>query len=320
MVIILTKRKLNVKKLSIFIGMIVVLLIVVILGIKSLIDEANLRKTVEYKLGEVGYSDNEIEYVKTRSEEEVNYLLNHKYNVNITKLMKEKYFIFGNLDKYLDIVSDSNDLSSVISKVNTKASMGWYKEILSTDTSKGELMLVNKFYKLDEEYVPEDLVDVSLSYAYEGKQVSKVMYESLTNMIDSAKEKGYNLVVSQGYRSYIDQADAYDSIEASSGTDYADEVAARPGHSEYQTGLSVVVKPLYSEGSNMEESDEHKWIIENAHKYGFILRYPKGKEDITGFSYDAWRLRYVGSKVARIINNEGITFDEYYEYYINYGG
>lgn len=181
-------------------------------------------------------------------------------------------------------------------------------------------MLVNKFYKLSETYVPSDLVDVSLSYAYEGKQVSKVMYDSLTNMLDAAKESGYNLVVSQGYRSYADQEEAYNDIEASSGVDYADKVAARPGHSEYQTGLSVVVKPLYTEGSDMENSPEHTWILENAYKYGFILRYTKDKENITGFSYDAWRLRYVGSNAARIIHNENITFDEYYEYYINYGG
>ena len=317
----MTKKKLNFKKLGVFIGIVVVILVVVIIGIKSLIDESNLRKTIEYKLGEVGYSDNEIEYIKTLKEDEINTLLNHKYNVNITKLMKEKYFIFANLDKYLDYINENNsNLTDIVAKVNTKASLGWYKTIADTDTSKGELMLVNKFYKLSETYVPSDLVDVSLSYAYEGKQVSKVMYDSLTNMLDAAKESGYNLVVSQGYRSYADQEEAYNDIEASSGVDYADKVAARPGHSEYQTGLSVVVKPLYTEGSDMENSPEHTWILENAHKYGFILRYPKDKENITGFSYDAWRLRYVGSNTARIIHNENITFDEYYEYYVNYGG
>ena len=317
----MTKKKLKFKKLGGFIGIVVVILVVVIIGIKSLIDESNLRKTIEYKLGEVGYSDNEIEYIKTLKEDEINTLLNHKYNVNITKLMKEKYFIFANLDKYLDYINENNsNLTDIVAKVNTKASLGWYKTIADTDTSKGELMLVNKFYKLSETYVPSDLVDVSLSYAYEGKQVSKVMYDSLTNMLDAAKESGYNLVVSQGYRSYADQEEAYNDIEASSGVDYADKVAARPGHSEYQTGLSVVVKPLYTEGSDMENSPEHTWILENAHKYGFILRYPKDKENITGFSYDAWRLRYVGSNTARIIHNENITFDEYYEYYINYGG
>jgi len=221
----------------------------------------------------------------------------------------------------LDYINENNgNLTDIVAKVNTKASLGWYKSIADTDTSKGELMLVNKFYKLSETYAPSDLVDVSLSYAYEGKQVSKMMYDSLTNMLDAAKESGYNLVVSQGYRSYADQEEAYNDIEASSGVDYADKVAARPGHSEYQTGLSVVVKPLYTEGSDMENSPEHTWILENAYKYGFILRYPKDKENITGFSYDAWRLRYVGSNAARIIHNENITFDEYYEYYINYGG
>lgn len=177
-------------------------------------------------------------------------------------------------------------------------------------------MLVNKFYKLSEDYIPDDLIDVSATYGYQGKQVSSVIYDELTNLIDAAKENGYSLIVTQGYRSYKDQLEAYDEIEGSSGQDYADEVAARAGHSEYQTGLSVVVKPLYTEGQDMESSPEHTWLVENAYKYGFILRYPKDKEGITGFSYDAWRLRYVGTNISRIIHNENITFDEYYAYYI----
>ena len=242
----------------------------------------------------------------------------NKYNVNITKLMKEKYFIFKNLDKYLDYITESSEsnLTTVVAKVNTNASMGWYKTIIDTDTSKKTSMLVNKFYKLSEDYIPDDLIDVSATYGYQGKQVSSVIYDELTNLIDAAKEKGYSLIVTQGYRSYKDQLEAYDEIESSSGQDYADEVAARAGHSEYQTGLSVVVKPLYTEGQDMENSPEHTWLLENAYKYGFILRYPKDKEGITGFSYDAWRLRYVGTNISRIIHNENITFDEYYAYYI----
>jgi D-alanyl-D-alanine carboxypeptidase len=312
------KRKLNVKKLGVFIGVILVILLVVIFGIKSLIDENNLRKTTDYKLSEIGYTANEISLIKELKKEEIDTILKHKYNVNITKLMKEKYFIFKNLDKYLDYITESSEsnLTTVVAKVNTNASMGWYKTIIDTDTSKKTSMLVNKFYKLSEDYIPDDLIDVSATYGYQGKQVSSVIYDELTNLIDAAKEKGYSLIVTQGYRSYKDQLEAYDEIESSSGQDYADEVAARAGHSEYQTGLSVVVKPLYTEGQNMESSPEHTWLIENAYKYGFILRYPKDKEGITGFSYDAWRLRYVGTNISRIIHNENITFDEYYAYYI----
>ena len=308
----MVKRRLNVKKLGVFIGIILVILLVVIFGIKSLIDENNLRKTTDYKLSEIGYTANEISLIKELKKEEIDTILKHKYNVNITKLMKEKYFIFKNLDKYLDYITESSEsnLTTVVAKVNTNASMGWYKTIIDTDTSKKTSMLVNKFYKLSEDYIPDDLIDVSATYGYQGKQVSSVIYDELTNLIDAAKEKGYSLIVTQGYRSYKDQLEAYDEIESSSGQDYADEVAARAGHSEYQTGLSVVVKPLYTEGP------EHTWLIENAYKYGFILRYPKDKEGITGFSYDAWRLRYVGTNISRIIHNENITFDEYYAYYI----
>ena len=280
----MVKRKLNVKKLGVFIGVILVILLVVIFGIKSLIDENNLRKTTDYKLSEIGYTANEISLIKELKKEEIDTILKHKYNVNITKLMKEKYFIFKNLDKYLDYITESSEsnLTTVVAKVNTNASMGWYKTIIDTDTSKKTSMLVNKFYKLSEDYIPDDLIDVSATYGYQGKQVSSVIYDELTNLIDAAKENGYSLIVTQGYRSYKDQLEAYD----------------------------------YTEGQDMESSPEHTWLIENAYKYGFILRYPKDKEGITGFSYDAWRLRYVGTNISRIIHNENITFDEYYAYYI----
>ena len=126
-----------------------VILLVVIFGIKSLIDENNLRKTTDYKLSEIGYTANEISLIKELKKEEIDTILKHKYNVNITKLMKEKYFIFKNLDKYLDYITESSEsnLTTVVAKVNTNASMGWYKTIIDTDTSKKTSMLVNKFYK-----------------------------------------------------------------------------------------------------------------------------------------------------------------------------
>ena len=119
------------------------------------------------------------------------------------------------------------------------------------------------------------------------------------------------------YRPYSMQEKLYKNAVSSMGQKQADIDTARPGHSEHQTGLTVDVSS--TKNGNMlyfDSSSSFTWMKENAYKYGFILRYPKGKEDITGFSYDAWRLRYVGSNTARIIHNENITFDEYYEYYL----
>lgn len=314
------RKKLNIKKLSIFLGVVLLIIILIILGIKSIINEKELKNSIEYKLNEVGYSTNEIDIIKNSlNNEEIFSLLNIKYNTNTIKFIKDKYFIFNNLDKYIEYSKNNDEDSSlVVAKVNTKASTGWYSTIYETDTSKNELMLVNKFYKLDETYTPE-LTSVSLTYAYEGKKVSKLIYDNLINLLENARENDYKLVVSQGYRSYSDQSEAYNDILNSSGESYADKIASRPGHSDYQTGLSVDIKPYNTLVDDPSTNPDHEWLVNNAYKYGFILRYPMDKEEITGFSYDAWRFRYVGLEAAKIIYEENITFDEYYEYYINGG-
>ncbi len=310
-----SKKKLNVKRLGIFCACILILLIVLIVFINSLIEEAKLKETIEYKLGEVGYSSGEVKVIKEElKDKEIEKVLKSKYDKNLSKLIKEKYFIFDNLDKYLDYLNDnSNETpSNVIAIVNVGANNEWYSNIKETDTTKNELMLVNKFYGLSETYEPSDLVKVSSTYGYEGKRVSEVIYDSLTNMIDSAKENGYTLLVNQGYRSYADQLEAYTDIEDVNGTEAADERAARAGHSEYQTGLSVELSTY-----GAEVGTETQWLLDNSYRFGFIVRYPEGSSDITGFSSDAWRVRYVGRDVATKIHNENITFDEYYEYYLN---
>lgn len=316
----MVKKKLNVKKLGAFIGAIVLVVILGIVGIKKLVDESKLKKTIEYKLGEIGYSTNEIKVIKdTFDNDKINDLLNSKYKSNLTKFINEKYFLYKNLDRYLDYYSKNSSIkpSKVVGIVNTNADTGWYSKIVDTDISKGEKMLVNKFYKLGSDYEPSDLKLVSSSYAYSGKYVSESIYDDLINMLSDAKDAGYTLVVSQGYRSYADQEEAYNDIESSSGEENADRLAARAGHSEYQTGLSVVIKPYNKEVEEGKQYDENNWLLKNSYRYGFILRYPENTSDITGFETDMWRFRYVGTDISRKIHEENITFDEYYAYYLN---
>ena len=282
----MVKKKLNVKKLGAFIGAIVLVVILGIVGIKKLVDESKLKKTIEYKLGEVGYSTNEIKVIKdTFDNDKINDLLNSKYKSNLTKFINEKYFLYKNLDRYLDYYSKNSSIkpSKVVGIVNTNADTGWYSKIVDTDISKGEKMLVNKFYKLGSDYEPSDLKLVSSSYAYSGKYVSESIYDDLINMLSDAKDAGYTLVVSQGYRSYADQEEAYNDIESSSGEDNADRLAARAGHSEYQTGLSVVIKPYNKEVEEGKQYDENNWLLKNSYTYGFIIIYPENTSEITEF-------------------------------------
>ena len=316
----MVKRKLNVKRLGIFCGIILVILIALIFVVVGYIKDYKMRQTNEFKLSEVGYTDNEIKVITSSlNSKQIESVVSSTYKKDLSKFLKEKYFIYENLDRYLDYIKINSNLSAskVVAIVNTQADLELYSKIIETDTNKGELMLVNKFNGLSESYEPEDLVTVSSTYAYSGKKVSKLIYNDLVDMLDAAREEGYTLVVSQGYRSYADQLEAYKAIQDSSGTSSADRQAARAGHSEYQTGLSVVIEPYNKVVEDVSASPEHDWMMENAHKYGFILRYPEETSDVTGFTSDNWRFRYVGVNAATKIYNEGITFDEYYAYYIN---
>ena len=100
------------------------------------------------------------------------------------------------------------------------------------------------------------------------------------------------------------------------GSEYADEIAARPGHSEHQTGLALdIFCTTNSNTKTFKDSEAYQWLLNNAYKYGFILRYPEGKENITGFTFESWHYRYVGTEIATYIYENDITFDEYYAYF-----
>ena len=135
-------------------------------------------------------------------------------------------------------------------------------------------------------------------------------------MWNDAKENGFQFIVNTSYRSYDIQKEMYENTKSLKGAKQADLIVARPGHSDHQSGLSIDLYDLNNSSDSFQETPAYQWLQENAYKFGFIERYPKDKESITGFSYEPWHWRYVGEDVAKIIKNENITFDEYYAYYI----
>ena len=136
------------------------------------------------------------------------------------------------------------------------------------------------------------------------------------SMFNAAKKENITIIINSAYRSYKKQEELYNQYLSQYGKEYTDAYAARPGHSEHQTGLTVDVTTYGSNGDNFDKTEAFKWLQDNAHLYGFILRYPKGKEDITGYDYESWHYRYVGVDAATTIHDNDITFDEYYAYYI----
>lgn len=315
-------RKLNYYKLITFIVVVLtILFLIVFFSIKG-IKNYNYKKTDEYKMIQLGYTKEEYDTLKSSlKDDELNSLLSKKYNKNILVFIKEKYFIFKKLDDYISYMDKNKKLTAkeVVKIINTSTNVEWIDEERDTDASKGELMLVNRLYGLSSSYEPEDIVKVPEHYAYSGKKISQSILNNIIELIDKAKESGYTLVVSAGYRSYKEQEDIYNSYKDSVGLSETDRLVARPGHSEYQTGLSVEIVPYNKVIEDVTTNEEYIWLNNNAHLYGFIFRFTKEFEDITKFDASSWRLRYVGVDAAKKIYDEKISFEEYYAYYVDRG-
>ncbi len=311
-------RKFNYYRLFV----VVFVLVAIVVGTIILVSKAKYKKTYDYKLSVVGYNESEIKTIKDRlNDKTINKLLNSTYNENIVSFIKEKYFIASNLDKYLEYKKEYkySSYEEIVAVINTEANVDWMEEEKETDTSKGSLMLVNRLYGLNSEYEVEDIVKVPSQYAYNGIKISESIMDNITMMIDEAKEEGYTFVLSDGYRSYKEQKSIYDKYKNSYGIKEADQNVARPGHSEYETGLSFNIVPYNKSYKNPKESEEYKWLSDNAYRYGFIFRFPEDKTKLTGFDAYTWRLRYVGEDAANIIKSEGICFEEYYAYFVSGG-
>lgn len=174
--------------------------------------------------------------------------------------------------------------------------------------------LVNKNHSLPADYVPSDLVELSLASTRTTQMRSEAAV-ALGNLFAAARNSGLTLYCCSGYRSYDTQASLYQWNVDTYGTAGAELVSARPGMSEHQLGLAMDVTSM-SVGFDLVESfagtPEGLFVKNNAHKYGFIIRYPQGQTGITGYAYEPWHLRYVGTEVATTIYNSGLTMEEFY--------
>ena len=317
----MTVRKFNYVRFGIFIAIVLAILIGIIIGIVSLVKHISYTKSYEYKLINVGYSKEDSDVItKKLKDSEIEELLTLKYDESYVTFINEKYFIYSNLDKYVEYKKNNKNYenSKIVAIINTEANIDWFDNEKETDISDNELMLVNRLYGLNKDYEVEDIVSIPTKYAYSGNKISESILDDIMDLADAAKESGYTFVVSGSYRSYKDQEKLYNSYVNSMGKSEADKIVARPGHSEYETGLSFGFVPYNKSYSNDKAllSEEYLWLKENAHNYGFIFRFEAEKEYLTGFSADTWRLRYVGVDAASVIYANNLTFEEYYAYYV----
>ena len=217
----------------------------------------------------------------------------------------------GNFKKCVYIV-----LALLILVFYTKDIDFFYKKVKDIKNPDSLMVLVNKLNRLQSNYVPHDLEQISLNYATNNKFLRKEAKENFEKLSSDAKKIGYSIIAVTAYRDYDYQENLFNNYVKEKGENYALKCSAKAGHSEHQTGLSVDVMGSNNDYDQFEKSKEFDWMKNNSYKYGFILRYPKGKEYITGFKYEPWHYRYVGKDIASIIYTEGITLEEYYKKYI----
>lgn len=174
-------------------------------------------------------------------------------------------------------------------------------------------LIANKTYSLPEDYAPTDTYTKADPTATKqcATCINTVAYQAYKDMKADASALNLNIYISSGFRSYVTQSNIYNRNVKNNGQEKADTYSARPGSSEHQTGLCFDLNTI---NAAFAKTDEGKWVDQNAWKYGYIIRYPEGKTDETGYIYESWHLRYVGSELAEILYNNGdwITMEDYF--------
>lgn len=181
-------------------------------------------------------------------------------------------------------------------------------------------VIVNKQHSLNpKEYTPPDLMVPNVQLRVPGNesmQLRQVAARALETMFAAAKSDGLQLQLSSGYRSYSYQIGTYNSYVHQNGQAYADSISARPGFSEHQTGLAADIEPVSRKCEIIDcfaDTPEGKWLAANAYKYGFLLRYPADKVSITGYDYEPWHFRYIGTELSVEMHNQNVeTLEEFF--------
>ncbi|WP_066299557.1 M15 family metallopeptidase [Bacillus sp. FJAT-29937] len=203
----------------------------------------------------------------------------------------------------------------------------YFNEIMTVDGKRiiqnptNHMVLVNKQFSLPDGYAPADLIMPAVLFSFGEQDIEKAYLrdeaaKALEAMFTEAKKIDIHLFAVSGYRSFDRQRAVFDAEVSKYGEEKAIQAVAIPGSSEHQTGLAMDIS---SQSANFElteqfgETVEGKWAAENAHRFGFILRYPKGKEEITGYKFEPWHFRYVGKEAAAVIFDKQLTLEEYFE-------
>lgn len=284
----------------------------------KLISFSLYKNTSEFKLLDKGYDQESVDMISKLPEELMEYLLKEEKIDYIKNIIGDKYFLEKNFYDYLEYFDKNSKLefNTLIKVVNVGATKDFYEDVKTTDTSNKYEVLVNKYYTLPENYDPGVIKTFSSTYAYGQVMAEETCYNAFIEMAKAAKRDGVTLILTAGYRSHASQKTTYEDMKDRKGQDYADEHSTRPGHNEHETGLALDILTYNGLLETFKTTEAYAWLHENAQDYGFLERYQEGWEYLTGYSPESWHYRYVGVDLAKKVKAEGITYEEYYAYYL----
>ncbi len=251
---------------------------------------------------------------KGYEEDQLQNLFSNLYFYEMTPLLVFDYQY--NEQPYIDDCLENRETNSETYFVLSNSYVTYYNKPVTLTDINDVTILVNKKRLLTSDSIPTDLVSIDTTYAVDGIYLTQEATNAFWNMAYGASMNGQYIYAVLGYRSYEDQESAYESIAYYSGESYAYATAAQAGSSEHQTGLAVNMSVVGKESEDFSTTTARAWLLENATNYGFIERYPEGKEDITGFPAESDHYRYVGEELAKAIKESNLTYDEYYMLYL----
>lgn len=288
------------------------------------VEEDNFINNIN-KLLDLGYKNKDINTFYEKVPKSIDVITSNKYDKNIINYISLNYFKEENLDRYIKydfidtnsvydttILKEKYNYEDTVTFVNAYLDKDYYSNDipLSKDEASKLDVIVNKYYKLDKDYEPEDLTVINSKFASGTQKLRKEAAGKFEEMASDMLKENLKIYAGSTYRSYSYQEGLYNRYVKKDGFKEAETYSARAGYSEHQLGLAVDI--VNGKWNYLSEGDkEYTWLINNSYKYGFILRYPHESEYITGYVFEDWHFRYLGIDLATKVHESKLTYDEY---------
>ena len=288
------------------------------------VEEDNFINNIN-KLLDLGYKNKDINTFYEKVPKSIDVITSNKYDKNIINYISLDYFKEENLDRYIKydfidtnsvydttILKEKYNYEDTVTYVNAYLDKDYYSNDipLSKDEASELDVIVNKYYKLDKDYEPEDLTVINSKFASGTQKLRKEAASKFEEMASDMLKENLKIYAGSTYRSYSYQEGLYNRYVKKDGFKEAETYSARAGYSEHQLGLAVDI--VNGKWNYLSENDkEYTWLINNSYKYGFILRYPHESEYITGYVFEDWHFRYLGTDLATKVYESKLTYDEY---------